>query len=153
MSQVSVQIKGLDRLQRSLHRYPQIAGPVLQRAIDASQAVLATHTKRDNPVPYQTGFLLASFRWRQGRLSGRWFPTVRYAKFVHDGTRPHTIRTRNKRVLANRRTGRVFGRMVNHPGTKPNPFMEKIAERAQPGINQVFKKATDDIARDIARAT
>jgi hypothetical protein len=38
------------------------------------------------------------------------------------GTRPHVIEVRDKKVLANRRTGQIFGKRVNHPGTKPYPW-------------------------------
>lgn len=52
-----------------------------------------------------------------------------YAVFVELGTRAHIIRAKNARVLANRRTGQVFGPVVNHPGTKPNPFMRSALYR------------------------
>jgi hypothetical protein len=57
------------------------------------------------------------------------------APFLEFGTRPHTIRPRNKRMLswtANKRLSgrartaggrRFFARVVNHPGTKPQPFL------------------------------
>lgn len=46
-----------------------------------------------------------------------------YAKFVHDGTRPHIIKAKNKKVLANKRAGVVFGKKVKHPGNKANPYL------------------------------
>ncbi|MER7488715.1 hypothetical protein ABTY20_22980 [Streptomyces sp. NPDC126497] len=46
--------------------------------------------------------------------------------YVHNGTRRHVIRPRNRQVLRFTVKGRVvFARVVNHPGTKPNPFMTK----------------------------
>lgn len=46
--------------------------------------------------------------------------------YVHNGTRPHQIRPRTRQVLKFSVKGRtVFARVVNHPGTKPNPFLTK----------------------------
>lgn len=51
----------------------------------------------------------------------------RYAKYHHEGTRPHVIVPRRKGGKLRFWWGRV-GRIVymsrvNHPGTKPNPFL------------------------------
>lgn len=45
---------------------------------------------------------------------------------VNDGTRPHIIRPRRARALRFTVNGRVvFARVVNHPGTKPRPFLDR----------------------------
>lgn len=48
-----------------------------------------------------------------------------YARYVHDGTRPHEISARNATVL--RFPGHdgqpVFRAVVHHPGTRPRPFL------------------------------
>jgi hypothetical protein len=48
-----------------------------------------------------------------------------YAKWHHDGTRPHVIRAKNAKALrfVNKRGNVVFARSVNHPGTKPNRYL------------------------------
>lgn len=70
-----------------------------------------------------------------------------YAAFVELGTRPHVIRPRNKKMLSwpaskadarlsgpVRKGGkRVFARKVNHPGTKPQPFLLPGAKKAVEG--------------------
>lgn len=38
------------------------------------------------------------------------------------GTPPHEIRSHGAYPLRNRRTGQVFGRVVQHPGTRPYPW-------------------------------
>jgi hypothetical protein len=50
-------------------------------------------------------------------------PTAPYGLYVNNGTPPHIIRSTGPWPLRNRATGQVFGRVVNHPGTKPNPFI------------------------------
>lgn len=49
-----------------------------------------------------------------------------YPAIVHYGSRPHTISSHGNYPLRDRH-GRVFGRTVSHPGTKPNPWAERAA--------------------------
>lgn len=77
-----------------------------------------------------------------GRTVAQVIATAAYAGFVEGGTRPHVIRPRNARVLAwggdRRLSGALrsgasathFARLVNHPGTKPSPFLEPAARDA-----------------------
>lgn len=44
---------------------------------------------------------------------------VPYPLILDVGSRPHTIESHGDYPLRNRRTGQVFGRSVNHPGTAP----------------------------------
>lgn len=52
---------------------------------------------------------------------------VEYAALVNDGTRPHVIRPRRADgVLRFRVGGRVvYARVVNHPGTRARPFLDR----------------------------
>lgn len=142
----------MDQIRRAMRSSPRVIVPVLQRTVLASGAVLAKNTLKGDPIPYKTGLLLSSFRYSTGSLIGRWFPTAKYAVFVHEGTRPHTITARRRRVLANVKEGLIFGRSVRHPGTKPNPFMLKIRDKSERDINRLFGQALELMARDIAFA-
>lgn len=53
-----------------------------------------------------------------------------YATFVSEGTEPHVIEPKKPDgVLAFKVHGRmVFTKKVNHPGTKPNPYIEDSAK-------------------------
>ena len=57
-----------------------------------------------------------------------------YAAAVEYGTPARTIRAVNKKVLANKRTGQVFGPVVNHPGTKPRPMIRPAVETILPRL-------------------
>lgn len=51
---------------------------------------------------------------------------VDYAKFVHDGTRPHVIRPVRAQALrftVGNRT--VYAKVVHHPGTRARPFLDR----------------------------
>lgn len=55
---------------------------------------------------------------------------VRHARVHEFGSSPHVIRSKGPWPLRNRRTGQVFGRVVNHPGTAPNPAFRTALLRA-----------------------
>jgi hypothetical protein len=50
-------------------------------------------------------------------------PTAPYSLYVNNGTPPHVIESHGPWPLRNRATGQVFGRVVHHPGTSPQPFI------------------------------
>ena len=78
-------------------------------------------------TPVNTGVLRAGWKVRQERTSkGGWVEvsnTVPYASAIEYGTQPHLIVAKNKKVLANKRTGQFFGKTVHHPGTRPYPML------------------------------
>lgn len=57
-----------------------------------------------------------------------------YAEYVNDGTRPHIIRPRRAQALRFVVGGQiVFARVVRHPGTRANPFLDRaLREVAAP---------------------
>lgn len=90
-------------------------------------------------APVDTGRLRASIK---GELQGVWTlrprfvvgTNVDYAEMVHDGTRPHVIRPRNARALRFMVNGRVvYARVVHHPGTRANPFLDRALREVTAG--------------------
>lgn len=83
-------------------------------------------------APVRTGRLRSSIRAEPPRIfSLRGSLTVgsdlEYAGFVNDGTRPHQIKPRRSGgVLRFVVGGRVvYARVVNHPGTRARPFLDR----------------------------
>jgi hypothetical protein len=144
-----VSIPNLPALQAALADYPAISTPIVQSAIVAAQAILAKFTTGAT-VPIKTGYLVQNWAFQVGNLMARWFPQAAYAPFVELGTAPHIIMAKNARVLANTKTGEIFGTVVHHPGTKANPFMERIVAAAQPDIDTLFVSALDKVTMAIA---
>lgn len=82
---------------------------------------------------------------------------VGYAQAVEFGSRPHVIEPVRRKALAwggNRRlsgslrsgaTATNFAKRVNHPGTKPKPFLRPAAEKAvkETGILGIVKAWND----------
>lgn len=56
-----------------------------------------------------------------------------YAIYEHDGTRPHIIRPRNRKVLRfpTRGGAIVFAQVVHHPGTEGSEFLVKALPLAR----------------------
>src|SRR6202043_190641 len=105
----------------------------LERALLASQAILAKHTVK-GVVPWRTGFLTQSFRAELTEGMLQWFPTASYAPFVEFGTKPHVIEAKNAKALYWNGAAHPV-RKVNHPGTQPNAFMERIVAASQEEID------------------
>ena len=151
MALVDVEIKNIKALTKAFQQYPRISEPVLQRAVDATQAIFAKHTLKDDPVPWRTGNLLHSFRFTSGRLQARWFPTARYAPFVEFGR--GYVYPKQKKVLSwvNQTGERVFAKF-SRP-SKPRPFMRQIVEKSQNDVQNIFRQAGDIILREIGKLT
>jgi hypothetical protein len=145
----SVSIPNLPALQDALAQYPSISQPIIQRAIVAAQAILAKFTTAAT-VPVKTGYLVQNWAFEVGTLQARWYPRASYAPYVEFGTGPHEIKAVNKKVLANTATGQIFGPIVHHPGTKANPFLERIIAAAQPDIETLFVQALNQVNEAIA---
>lgn len=73
---------------------------------------------------------------------------VPYAKFVYFGTRPHIIKPKKMKALANKKSGQIFGKSVNHPGTKANPYIEKAFSEYISSAS--FVKAKEQLAKDMS---
>jgi len=149
MTEFKVTIPNLPKLQEALANYPAIAAPIVQNAIVGAQAILAKNTTAAT-VPIRSGYLVQNWGFEVGNFMARWYPKASYAPFVEFGTAPHEIRPVNARVLANKKTGEFFGTLVHHPGTKANPFMERIVAAAQPAISDLFVSALNKITGQIA---
>jgi len=98
--------------------------------------------KRVGAFEDHTGKLRSEIRAEHGQLEptgGSWdivAPTP-YALFVEGGTRPHPIVARRAANLHFwwAREGRWFhGRKVNHPGTRPLPFMGPAHIKAEAAL-------------------
>lgn len=69
-----------------------------------------------------------------------------YAKFVHFGTKPHIIKAKKAKVLANK-NGKVFGKKVNHPGAKAQPYLENALDEYLSSGG--FARAKEDLSSQV----
>lgn len=103
-------------------------GPVVKFVRDTTRA---TRTRAVLRCPVDTGHLRNSHYERveitRGAVTGYVGTDVEYARFVHDGTRPHTIRPRRPGGVLRFRVGTdvVFAAFARHPGTRAQPWLEQ----------------------------
>ena len=91
-------------------------------------------------APWKTGKLAQSIVKEIGDGEASIQALAPHAVYVVKGTAPHEIRPVNATCLAFEAPGggMVFAQLVHHPGTKPNPFMERAAEDARSKVDEVF---------------
>lgn len=75
-----------------------------------------------------------------------------YALFVHQGTKPYTIKPLKKKALANVGAGAFFGKKVNHPGIKANPYLLTAANNylKSPSMDKASKLLGTNIGDVVA---
>lgn len=142
--ELKVKLQNGAQVQRLYSAMPSVMRDSLTEATDKSIRQIQRNAMREAPVNKQSGGgnLRQSIKARMtGVLSGEVEVGAKYAVFVHEGTRPHQIVVKNKRVLANRRTGQIFGRKVMHRGTKANPFLDRAVQESEPNVNNFFNQA------------
>jgi hypothetical protein len=92
-------------------------------------------------APVRTGEMRRSVQQRSSGLEGEVMVGAPYAVFVASGTQPHIIRPVRAQALRFEVGGDVvFAKRVQHPGTQPNPFVERAARRLLRVIPEVFER-------------
>ena len=115
----------------------QLSGPLRQKLIEKLANVACVSAFFG--APWRTGKLAGSIVKEVGDSEASIQAWAPYAVYVVNGTAPHEIRPVNARVLAFEVGGKtVFAPLVHHPGTKPNPFMQRAVEDARSKVEEVF---------------
>jgi len=141
---IKIRVKNLDKIQSVFKKAPVKMARELNTAVDRVITKVEGTAKRNAPVNKQGGGgnLRQSIRGKMvGVARGVVEVGVSYGIFVHEGTQPHTIRVTNKKVLANKRAGQIFGKVVHHPGTQPQPFLKDALDDEAGFIDRQFIQA------------
>ncbi len=147
---IKIKVKNLDQIQSIFKKAPVKMARELNLAVNRVLLKVEGTAKRKAPVNKKGGGgnLRQSIRSRMtGLARGIIEVGADYGVFVHEGTRPHTIRVINKKVLANRREGQIFGKIVNHPGTRAQPFLKDALEAEQGFIDKQFVQAVQNVLK------
>lgn len=150
--EISIKIQNLDRLKAAFLKAPSIAAPLFGRAIERTAFKIEAEAKRNAPVNkgYGGGNLRQSI---SSRMSGKMTAVIqskaKYSAYVDQGTRPHIIRVKNKKVLANRRIGSIFGKVVRHPGTRKQPYFTNAISSGEKFINSELQTALTNVLNSI----
>jgi hypothetical protein len=123
-------------------------GPDIDRGFEFGMTNVVTdvEARAVKKAPVDTSNLvnsITSFVANNGR-TGVVKATALYAQFVHDGTDPHVIRPKSKKALFWPGAASPF-KKVNHPGTKPQPFITDALEEAD--IDALFNEGLQNFLR------
>jgi len=135
MIEVDVSTRGLE-----FDEVAEILGKDLKRKLVERLAEVA-YSEAFYGAPWKTGKLARSI---VKEIDEDGEATIKalapHAVYVIKGTAPHEIRPVNASVLAFKAAGgdMVFTRLVRHPGTKPNPFMQRAEEKTREKVDEVF---------------
>ena len=145
MTDVRVTVEGLGDVQRRFN--------ATQDAIDFALARAAVEVESevegDVGKHAKTGQLERSIF--KARIAGGWevghdTQVAPYARFVHDGARPHVITPDTKRALRWLVAGGfAFAKSVNHPGYGGDAWLRRAAAHARP----LFERALDARMRGV----
>ena len=109
-------------------------------------AEYAERTMRSE-APERTGRLKSSIKRKVKGYSAEIGPETPYSIFVELGTRPHVITPVYAHTLRFEVGGEmVFTKIVHHPGTKPNPFVRRTADKTMNFIPSAWKKVWGGVA-------
>ena len=117
----------------------------IARAVELTAQALWGYIPREAPV--DEGRLAGSFKIQKlSDLSWKIFTNVEYAEAIEKGTAPRVIVPTRARVLVFVVNGKkVFTRRVNHPGSRPNPYVKRSidATRARAGefVNRAIRES------------
>lgn len=145
-------VQGLDDLIRRLEAigepHPELRALQIKTVAEAQKIV---HRKTGH---LQRSIVPGAISAKSAQVEAR----TPYAGFEERGTRPHVIRPKNKKALAwggaRRLTGTLrsgssatnFATVVNHPGTKPHPYLLPGARKAAAALKDVVVKLWNDAA-------
>lgn len=129
---ITVELTGLPEVRAAFDKLREIMQEkaVAMTATDAEDKVFRAadaHTK--------TGALIRSV-FKQQRTAQSWavghdLQIAKHALFIQFGTKPHTIVPVNKKALRWVSGSQfVFAKKVNHPGTRADPYLDRVAAEA-----------------------
>lgn len=140
---------------QAMERSPEKTVNQMRQALNEACRLVQRGARANHRFTARTGMLerAVQFRINAGKCEGivNISPTIApYGKYVHEGTRRHEIRAKNKRFL--RFIGRggefVFRKKVMHPGTTRDQFLYNSAERSRAEINAIFARHVQQAVRE-----
>jgi len=133
---MGIRIKGGEKFKSTLQKIAEEHPQVMDAALDDTADAMSLEAQRI--VPVDTGRLRGSINVKREFLVKVIGTNVEYARDVEFGTGPHEIVAKNKKVLANKKKGIIFGRKVKHPGSQPRPYMRPAFENNRRRVAEFF---------------
>jgi len=152
MIDIEFKFDAIDKLKEALKRAPAKTVDEISKAVQKSALTIQSNAIKEAPVNKQTGGgnLRQNIRTSLvSKLRAEIISKAPYSGYVEYGTAPHIITPVNKKALANKRTGKFFGKVVHHPGTKANPYMHRALEKSVNKIGEFFRTAIENVFKSL----
>lgn len=151
MTQVTLEIKGLDELIKKVEQFPQVSEKHVNKAINRSLVRVLGAEKREAPFGVSGGL---RDRWEviMGRFTGTLRSGVGYASGVEEGTPPHPVSATAIAPWAIKHglNPWAVAKSIAKKGTKANPFFSRAIESQKEEIDKEFSSALDGILKEIS---
>lgn len=149
-----LKIEGLSQLIKDAERVGGELPEMMRREMVQATTMIQNNARRIGPDRFQnrTGNLRRSITKEVTNASrGRVYVQAEYGLPVETGTRPHVILPKKRKMLAFKINGKmVFARKVNHPGSRPYPYMEPAFIEEGPKILDNYAKMGTMIVNKLA---
>ena len=160
MGTYSIEIQDIEKMRRTFQAAPERSARMYSAGLKIAANEIYRIMKEEVPVgkglgATKKGNLKRSIVKNVQGLEAIIGPNLQqapYAIFVHEGTRAHVITPRFKKALFWKGALHPV-KKVNHPGTAANPFVQRTAKRAEPIVNDIFRRQTELLVEMLARNT
>ena len=150
---IDIELQGQNKLVLKTEKLSKLANKIVKEVVNESALEIGTMAMKLCPV--DTGRLRSSIHpifYRNG-MAADIGTNVFYAPHVEFGTKPHDIRPRSKKALSwishqvfdVAWSGRVFAKIVHHPGTPPRPFLFPAFEMERPNFERNLRNRLEGL--------
>jgi HK97 gp10 family phage protein len=147
---LSIHIDGLDELMRDAADADRVLSDGIRHSVADACEEGAAEARSVHRWKNRTGQLEASIHARvevstPGGASGVIEAAAPYASYLEEGTPPHVIEARHAPALhwVDDSGEHHFAKRVNHPGTKPSPFMGPAYQKAERVVERDVEVAAE----------
>ncbi len=139
-----------DKLVRAFEAAPDQTRDMVRRQVKMAVRDIQEEARDNHRFITRSGLTEKSIMSLVKDNQGTVMLTNSIAVYQHEGTKPHLIVPRFKKVLrfaVNKEF--VFSRRVQHPGIKADPFLYRAADKMLPTIETRFQAALDNLVEDL----
>ena len=139
-----------DKLVRAFEKAPDKTREKLRQAVKTTARDIKARASAEHRYTSRSGTLeREGTAYRADGLRAEIYldeDAVKYARYIHEGKRPHMVEPRNKNVLR-RVKGEdfEFGKRFFVRGTRPDPFLYNAAEKEAPAFERRLAAALDEV--------
>ena len=144
MSSITVDTSDLTKFKATIDKFSSKAYKGSQEAVRKSTLNVENYAKSNltKNGSVDTGLLRNSINSKINSLEGTVSTNTKYAIFVEEGTKSHTIKPKSKRFLYWKGASHPV-KEVRHPGSKAKPYMIPAFEKEIPNFLKELSNTLD----------